>query len=116
MKKIILLGQTDTSFSALHLVLQILWNTKTIHQSLSGKIQRTSGFIQNADNARVVGARVDGSFEQTDASRLNSGTTVQAGEHVLVLPKVDDKNRQFALDITQILSQIAITAKVVFGL
>jgi len=35
---------------------------------------------------------------------------------VLVLPKVDVKNRQFALDITRILSQIAITAGVVFGI
>lgn len=83
---------------------------------LSDYIQRAGGFTQAADNARVVVARVDGSFEQTDASRLGRANVVQPGDQVLVLPKVDDKNRQFALDITKILSQIAITAKVVFGL
>lgn len=98
---------------------EVLFPNSVAHQpglGLSDYIQRAGGFTQNADNARVVVARVDGSFEQTDASRLSSGTTVQPGDQVLVLPKVDDKNRQFALDITQILSQIAITAKVVFGL
>lgn len=98
---------------------EVLFPNSVAHQpglGLADYIQRAGGFTQNADNARVVVARVDGSFEQTDASRLSSGTAVQAGDQVLVLPKVDDKNRQFALDITQILSQIAITARVVFGL
>lgn len=98
---------------------EVLFPNSVAHQpglGLGDYIQRAGGFTQNADNARVVVARVDGSFEQTDASRLSKGTAVQPGDQVLVLPKVDDKNRQFALDITQILSQIAITAKVVFGL
>lgn len=98
---------------------EVLFPNSVAHQpglGLGDYIQRAGGFTQNADNARVVVARVDGSFEQTDASRLSSGTAVQPGDQVLVLPKVDDKNRQFALDITQILSQIAITARVVFGL
>jgi len=98
---------------------EVLFPNSVAHQpglGLGDYIQRAGGFTQSADNARVVVARVDGSFEQTDASRLNRSTVVQAGDQVLVLPKVDNKNRQFALDITQILSQIAITAKVVFGL
>ena len=84
--------------------------------SVNDYIQRAGGFTQNADNARVVVARVDGSFVQADASTVDRDTRVNAGDQVLVLPKVDVKNRQFALDITRILSQIAITAGVVFGL
>jgi len=83
---------------------------------LKDYIQRAGGFTQNADNSRVIVARRNGSFDQVDASKLDGGLAVNSGDQVLVLPKVDEKNRQFALDITKILSQIAITAGVVFGL
>lgn len=83
---------------------------------LGDYIRRAGGFTQNADNSRVVIARVNGTFDQSDANRIDEKTLVQPGDQVLVLPKVDEKNRQFALDITRILSQIAITAGVVFGL
>jgi hypothetical protein len=33
-----------------------------------------------------------------------------------VLPRVDTKSRQFWKDITQIIFQIAVSAKVIFGL
>ncbi len=98
---------------------EVLFPNSVAHQpglGLGDYIQRAGGFTQNADNARVVLARVDGSYEQSDAASMNNSTTVQPGDQILVLPKVDDKNRQFALDITQILSQIAVTAKVAFGL
>ncbi len=80
-------------------------------------IQRTGGYTQTADNARVVIARRDGSFVQANVDDLSrSDLHVNPGDQILVLPKVDEKNRQFALDITRILSQIAITARVVFGI
>lgn len=84
--------------------------------SLADYIERAGGFTQNADNARVVIARRNGSFDQTDAKRVASVSTVQAGDQVLVLPKVDDKKRQFWKDMTQVIYQIAVSAKVVFGL
>ncbi|TFY99924.1 polysaccharide biosynthesis/export family protein [Ramlibacter rhizophilus] len=85
--------------------------------SLNDYIQRAGGFTQNADNARVVVARRDGSFEQVDTGKLLSFTPrLQAGDQVLVLPKVDEKNRQFWKDMTQIIYQIAVSAKVVLGL
>ena len=45
-----------------------------------------------------------------------SSLNVRAGDQVLVLPKVDEKDRQFWKDMTQIIYQIAVSAKVVFGL
>ncbi|WP_332813510.1 polysaccharide biosynthesis/export family protein [Ramlibacter sp.] len=98
---------------------EVLFPNAVAHESslgLQDYIQRAGGFTQNADNSRVVVARRDGSFLQADASKLSNGPMVNPGDQVLVLPKVDEKNRQFALDITKILSQIAITAGVVFGL
>ncbi|WP_368924359.1 polysaccharide biosynthesis/export family protein [Comamonas aquatica] len=84
--------------------------------SLEEYINRAGGFTQMADNARVVVARRDGSFDQVNPKRLFANTDIQAGDQILVLPKVDEKKRQFWKDMTQIIYQIAVGAKVVFGI
>jgi protein involved in polysaccharide export with SLBB domain len=84
--------------------------------SLQQYIDRAGGYTQVADNSRVVVARRDGSFEQTDSTRLHATSPVRPGDQVLVLPKVDEKQRQFWKDMTQVIYQIAVSAKVVFGL
>lgn len=84
--------------------------------SLQEYINRAGGFTQMADNARVVVARRDGSFQQVDMERIFANTDVKAGDQILVLPKVDEKKRQFWKDMTQIIYQIAISAKVALGL
>jgi protein involved in polysaccharide export with SLBB domain len=84
--------------------------------SLKDYIDRAGGFTQTADNARVVVAQRDGAFKQVDTSKLFADMNIKAGDQVLVLPKVDEKKRQFWKDMTQIMYQIAISAKVVFGL
>ena len=84
--------------------------------SLGDYIERAGGFTQMADNARVVVARRDGSFEQVKANRVFGTTSIEAGDQILVLPKVDKKKRQFWKDMTQIMYQIAVGAKVLFGL
>lgn len=71
-------------------------------------IQFAGGYTQNADNSRIVVAHRDGSFSEDGDLR--------PGDEVLVLPKVDVKSRQIAKDLTQILYQLAISAKVVLGL
>ena len=83
---------------------------------LKDYIDRAGGYTQVADNARVVIARRDGAFEQLDAEKLFVSTQIKAGDQILVLPKVDEKKRQFWKDMTQIMYQIAVSAKVVFGL
>lgn len=84
--------------------------------SLKDYIDRAGGFTQSADNARVVVAHRDGAFQQVDTSRLFADASIKAGDQILVLPKVDEKKRQFWKDMTQIMYQIAISAKVVLGL
>lgn len=85
-----------------------------------GYISRAGGYTQNADSARVVVARRDGSFAEVtgDKGFLGFGTTasIHAGDEILVLPRIDVKYRQIWKDMTQIIYQIAISAKVVLGL
>lgn len=99
---------------------EVLFPNSVAHEpqlSLGDYIERAGGFTQNADNARVVLARVDGSYVQTEADRIGRrDLAVRPGDQILVLPKVDVKNRQFTLDITRIISQIAVTAGVVLGI
>ena len=75
-------------------------------------IKRAGGYTQNADVSRVIIAHRDGSFD--DAK--NDGAAIRAGDQILVLPKIDTKSRQFFKDITQVIYQIAVSAKIVFGL
>lgn len=79
--------------------------------SVDDYIAQAGGFSQDADGSRVIIAHLDGTF--ADARR---DKTVQAGDQIIVLPKVDFKTRQFVKDIAQILYQIAISAKVALGL
>jgi protein involved in polysaccharide export with SLBB domain len=85
---------------------------------LSDYINRAGGYSQNADVSRVVIARNDGSFEGVKSKWgwFRSGprdVSLRSGDEVLVLPKIDVKSRQVAKDLSQILYQIAVTAKVV---
>ncbi|ABE46812.1 polysaccharide biosynthesis/export family protein [Polaromonas sp. JS666] len=84
--------------------------------NLSGYIDRAGGYTQTADNSRIVIARTDGSYEQVDSKKVPESLFVHAGDQVLVLPKVDEKQRQFWKDMMQIIFQTALSAKVVLGL
>lgn len=83
-------------------------------------IQRAGGYTQNADASRIVVAHRDGSFDEvrTDGFLGFGGKSVdmRAGDEVLVLPRIDVKSRQITKDLTQILYQIAVSAKIVLGL
>lgn len=65
-------------------------------------VVRAGGFTARADSERLVIIRPNGRVEMGE--QLN----VQMGDQILVFPKIDTKNMQFAKDITQILYQVAI--------
>lgn len=82
-------------------------------------IRRAGGYTQNADVSRVVVAHRDGSFDEVTGDRglfsFGGGdSSIRIGDEILVLPKIDVKSRQVAKDLTQILFQIAVFAKVAF--
>jgi protein involved in polysaccharide export with SLBB domain len=79
--------------------------------SLDDYLRRTGGLTQNSDASRIIIAHRDGSF---DDSKHND--RLVAGDEVMVLPKVDVKSRQLWKEITQIVYQIAVSAKIAIGL
>ena len=89
--------------------------------SLDDYVRRAGGYTQNAETARLVVARRDGSFAEAVGdtgffSLGNGNVAIRAGDEILVLPKIDVKSRQIWKDMTQIIYQIAVSAKVIFGL
>lgn len=88
--------------------------------TLDDYVRRAGGYTQNAETARLVVARRDGSFAEAEGStgffnKGNSNVAIRAGDEILVLPKIDVKSRQIWKDMTQIIYQIAVSARVVFG-
>jgi protein involved in polysaccharide export with SLBB domain len=84
-------------------------------------IKRAGGYTQNADSARIVIARRDGSFVDVNGedgffSAFTRKAAIKAGDEILVLPKLDVKSRQIWKDMTQIIYQIAVSARIVLGL
>jgi protein involved in polysaccharide export with SLBB domain len=91
------------------------------NMSLDDYVRRAGGYTQNADAARLVVAHRDGSFSEAGGdkgffSMGNGNVAVRPGDEILVLPKIDVKSRQIWKDMTQIIYQIAVAAKVVLGL
>jgi hypothetical protein len=82
-------------------------------EAIDSYIHRAGGFTQGADQARVLVVRQDGSvIEALPSAR----TVLAAGDELMVLPKIETKNIEVTRGITQIIYQIAVAAKVVFGL
>jgi protein involved in polysaccharide export with SLBB domain len=78
---------------------------------LDDYVRLTGGLTQHADTSRIIVAHPDGSFD--DAASLSG---LKAGDEIMVLPKVDVKSRQIWKEMTQVIYQIAISARVALGL
>lgn len=98
-------------------------NAVAFDPSLSVKdyIARAGGYTNNADASRIVVARQDGSFAAAGASSrtLKFGSrrsSISEGDEILVLPKIDVKSRQIFKEMTQIIYQIAVSARIALGL
>jgi hypothetical protein len=63
----------------------------------------------------VIIAHRDGSFDEGEGGFF-SKPRVNAGDHILVLPRIDVKSRQIAKEMTQMLFQLALMAGVVLSL
>ena len=84
-------------------------------------IQRAGGYTNKAGATKVIVARQDGSYAETDpgARAINFGgrsSPLEAGDEILVLPKSGTKSRQIFKELTQIMYQIAVSAGVVLGI
>lgn len=93
----------------------------TEKMTIDDYVLKTGGYTQNADSARIVVARRDGSYAEAEGGKgffrlLSKEPPIQAGDEILVLPKIDVKYRQIFKEMTTIMYQIAVSARVVFGL
>ena len=103
---------------------EVLFPSTVTHDTsfkLDDYVNRAGGYTQNAETARLVVARRDGSFAEVmgQPSFFSFGPAdidIRAGDQILVLPKIDVKSRQIWKDLTQIIFQLAVSAKVVLGL
>ena len=75
--------------------------------SVDDYVEQAGGYTQNADNSRIVVVHQDGTFSEGD------GSDIRAGDEIMVLPKVDTKNWEFARTIAQILFYLGVAARVV---
>jgi protein involved in polysaccharide export with SLBB domain len=73
-------------------------------------VARSGGYTQGADRARLIVLRQDGSV--ADATK----TPMRPGDQLMVLPKIETKSVELTRGISQIVYQIAVAAKVLFGL
>lgn len=86
--------------------------------SVGDYVSWAGGFSERADDDQIVILHANGSTSFSGLNTSNywiggsSDTLLKPGDQILVLPKVDSKLMQSVKDITQILSQIAITANV----
>ncbi len=74
-------------------------------------VSRAGGYTQGANKERIVVLHQDGSVSP-DAR----GIALRTGDEVMVLPKIETKSVEVTRAITQIVYQIAVSAKVLFGL
>jgi hypothetical protein len=77
--------------------------------SVDDYVQLAGGYTQSADTSKQIVLRSNGSVAP-------SGSKPEPGDEILILPKIESKNIEVTRSVTQILYQIAISAKVALGL
>ncbi len=84
-------------------------------KTLEDYIKTAGGFSQNADTSRIVIAHRDGSFEDTEENSglFHADTVIRPGDEILVLPKVDQKYRQLFKEVSTMIYQMALGARVI---
>lgn len=74
---------------------------------IDGYVSAAGGYSSRADNGNILIVRQSGElFQEGDQP-------IRAGDHIMVLPKVDSKSLATVKDIVQILYQIAVASSVV---
>ncbi|MCS7215795.1 MAG: polysaccharide biosynthesis/export family protein [Thermodesulfovibrio sp.] len=69
-------------------------------------IEQAGGFTQRANKDVIIVLHQNGKFEEADKAKI------QPGDEIFVLPKIEAKSIEIVRGITQILYQIAVTARV----
>ncbi|SBW08999.1 Polysaccharide export protein [uncultured delta proteobacterium] len=81
----------------------LVWSAK---RSVDAYVEGAGGFTNRADTSRVILIRPNGEV-------VTRSGDVQPGDQLIVLPRFESKNLQTVKDISQIVYQIAVAAKMV---
>jgi protein involved in polysaccharide export with SLBB domain len=73
-------------------------------------VASAGGFTQGADRAKVLVLRQNGTVVEA------AGAELRPGDEIMAMPKIETKNVELTRGISQIVYQIAVAAKVLFGL
>ncbi|MDR2821208.1 MAG: polysaccharide export protein [Desulfovibrio sp.] len=84
----------------------MLWSKK---KDLGDYVKGAGGYSARADRDNVLIMRQNGSVSR-------DGDKITAGDQILVLPKAQSKSMQTVKDISQVLMQVAVSARAVLGL
>jgi protein involved in polysaccharide export with SLBB domain len=100
---------------------EVLFPNAVIHNSelsLNDYIGMAGGYTQNAKKARVILRKTNGAVQQITGKgkTVHKKYQIEAGDELLVLPDIDNKNFQHAKDIFQIVYQLALSAGVVLSI
>ena len=80
-------------------------------------IRLAGGYTQNVDASRIIVAHRDGNFDEgsgnTGLFSFDEDVAIKPGDEIMVLPKVDVKSRQIWKEVTQMIYQVALAARVV---
>ena len=84
----------------------LVWNKK---KGIKEYVKGAGGFTNRADTSKILLIRPNGEVETED-------DTVRPGDQMIVLPRFESKNMQAVKDVSQIIYQIAVAAKMVIPL
>lgn len=82
-------------------------------------INSAGGMTQSADTSKIVVIAQNGATRLADTETgffSRRGTEIEAGDEIMVLPRIETKSMEVTRALTQILYQIAFTARVALGL
>ena len=72
-------------------------------------IKGAGGYTNRADHDKVLVLHQNGSVSQ-------DGDKILPGDQVMVLPRVESKNMQAVKDITQVIMQVVVSARLMLGM
>lgn len=84
----------------------MLWNRK---HDLEDYIKGAGGYNSRADQDSVLVMHPNGSVS-------HDGDNIRPGDQILVMPRVASKNMQAVKDISQVMMQVAVSARAILGL
>lgn len=97
---------------------EVFFPSAFVHQtgkSVEYYLEQAGGLTQKANKSKIFVMRPSGEMVEAKMG-WGSGTTVEPGDEIMVLPRVDSKTFQLSKELVEVLYQIALSAGVVLAI